>query len=369
MNIYLIFTTIPIGSLPDFHQETAQALAQKQTVFYIFLYQEKNWYRTDLKLFFHMMWQILQRKKFIPVSKIFPLFKIHRFTISNYDVLGWMLRFWRFTSGRKIIMISQTPENSYLASSIAQKKIYDCTDIYEPKMFARYKRVLQKLDAVFVYTPQMYRFFKHQARTVLISGGLHNLKSVHIEAHRFADSVLFAGAVGRRINFDLLLKVASLLPDIKFHFVGPDFLSHDQTPESKRDLRKWRHLLKLPNVYYLGCFPKEQVYQLMKFYRVGLIPYVSVDRNNEYSNRNNIPIKLPEYIAYGLNIICTNIPAITQYVDIFPIKATDNAVLFARHLRNSLERPKHINVPRATAFLYNTSIQKKVNDIERYTAL
>ena len=73
-------------------------------------------------------------------------------------------------------------------------------------------------------------------------------------------------------------------------------------------------LLALPNVYWLGFKPYEQIPAYGSAFDIALMPWL----DNEWIRHSN-PIKLKEYLALGLPIISTNFPEAQHYADVINI--------------------------------------------------
>ena len=70
----------------------------------------------------------------------------------------------------------------------------------------------------------------------------------------------------------------------------------------------WQALLALPNVHYIGQVDVSQVPDYLKGFQVGLMPY-ALGRESD----NISPLKLYDYLAVGLPIASTDIPATREF--------------------------------------------------------
>lgn len=104
----------------------------------------------------------------------------------------------------------------------------------------------------------------------------------------------FVGHLSDRIDLDLLEGVAdrghSLL------LVGPVQRSFDTA--------RWRALIARPNVQWTGPRPAEDLPAYLNHVRVGLTPYADTP-----FNRSSFPLKTLEYLAAGLPVVSTDLPA------------------------------------------------------------
>ena len=107
--------------------------------------------------------------------------------------------------------------------------------------------------------------------------------------------VLYTGMIDTRLDFELICTVATQLPHVSFVFAGP--------------LRKRLHLPKLPeNVIFIGPVGHGALPQLMHSAQAGIIPF---DVTNRLDLIQGIrPLKLLEYMAAGLPVICARWPEV-----------------------------------------------------------
>jgi glycosyltransferase involved in cell wall biosynthesis len=127
----------------------------------------------------------------------------------------------------------------------------------------------------------------------------------------------FFGALDEfKVDFDLLERVASELPDVSLVLVG------DGTTPTER-------LEKYPNVHILGFRSYEQIPAYGSGFDVALMPWP----NNEFIKYIN-PIKLKEYLALGLAIVSTEFREASGYRD--AIRVAANHTEFIKLVRQSL---------------------------------
>ncbi len=105
----------------------------------------------------------------------------------------------------------------------------------------------------------------------------------------------YVGGLHRWMDQDLLVELATRLPQSSFVFVGPR-----QEPMER--------LQALKNVHLLGGKPHELLPVYLRHFDLGLIPY----RKTEYTD-NVYPTKLNEYLAMGLPVVATAINEIVQF--------------------------------------------------------
>lgn len=103
----------------------------------------------------------------------------------------------------------------------------------------------------------------------------------------------FFGLIHHWFDLELMVKVARLRPDYSFVLIG----------DCKVDVAP----LQLPNVHLLGRRNYSQLPAYAASFQAGLVPFV----RNDMTRCVN-PIKLMEYIAAGLPVISTSLPAATE---------------------------------------------------------
>lgn len=122
----------------------------------------------------------------------------------------------------------------------------------------------------------------------------------------------FVGHLGTWVDFDLLARLASELPDHRLELVG----SID--PRSRRDFEV---VLAYPNVHHTPAVPYADVSRVMAGFSVGLIPF----RLSSYTLAVN-PIKLYEYAALDLPIVSTAFsPDVVQFQSAIDVCVTPEA--------------------------------------------
>jgi glycosyltransferase involved in cell wall biosynthesis len=103
------------------------------------------------------------------------------------------------------------------------------------------------------------------------------------------------GTVSEWVDIDLLDGLAEARPSWSFVLVGPVRVRADR-------------LLRRPNVICLGPRAHDQVGALMSGLDVGLIPYRRAAATEVAS-----PVKLHEYMAYGVPVVSTDLPEVRQF--------------------------------------------------------
>ncbi len=107
----------------------------------------------------------------------------------------------------------------------------------------------------------------------------------------------YVGGIHRWVDQDLVVAAAQRLPEASFVLVGP--VQADVTRLTGR-----------PNVHLLGARPHSEVPAYIRGFDVSLIPY----RVTSYT-ADVCPAKLNEYLAMGIPVVATDLPAIRRVTD------------------------------------------------------
>ncbi|RME81441.1 MAG: glycosyltransferase family 1 protein [Caldilineae bacterium] len=124
-----------------------------------------------------------------------------------------------------------------------------------------------------------------------------------------APRLCYSGVINEKMDLALLLALARSHPHWHFVFVGPVAL--------RNGLEQLRELQRLSNTHFLGRKPVEQLPNYMHASHVCLIPY----RRIEWT-RNISPLKLYEYLATGVPIVSTAIPAVQEFSQMVWVAST-----------------------------------------------
>jgi glycosyltransferase involved in cell wall biosynthesis len=105
----------------------------------------------------------------------------------------------------------------------------------------------------------------------------------------------FHGAIAPWIDFDLVATVATLRPGLTFVLVGPvdPLVEHEAA-----------RLKELPNVTLLAAQPSSTIAAYVRTFNVGILPFVV-----NHMTRAVTPLKMYEYLACGIPVVATPLPA------------------------------------------------------------
>lgn len=110
--------------------------------------------------------------------------------------------------------------------------------------------------------------------------------------------LIFQGAiVATKLDVQLLAEVAKLRPDWSIVLVGPRGAGDPTGDLSPLD--------EAPNIHMIGARPADDLPQVLRGADIGLIPYAINDLT-----RSVFPMKVYEYLAAGLPVLATPLPAL-----------------------------------------------------------
>lgn len=119
-----------------------------------------------------------------------------------------------------------------------------------------------------------------------------------------APRIVFTGAIAAaKLDLPMLARMARLRPSWSFALVGPVGAGDPHTDVSA--------LASEPNVHLLGLRSYAQLPAVLRAADIGLIPYA----RNELTN-SIFPMKVYEYLAAGLPVIATPLPALADITEI-----------------------------------------------------
>lgn len=107
----------------------------------------------------------------------------------------------------------------------------------------------------------------------------------------------YVGGIHKFFHGALLATMARARPEWSWVLVGPT-----QTT--------YRELKGIPNIYFVGPRPHEELPDYIRNFDVGIVPYVI----NKYT-ATVIPTKINEYLAMGKPVVSTDLPELNAYND------------------------------------------------------
>ncbi len=209
-------------------------------------------------------------------------------------------------------VITTTPSVCDVLGKLKAKKIiYYCVDDFSewPGMekeliLSLEERLLPQVSTVICSSQPLYDKFQHKYPTHLLRHGVdlqlfsnqpeHEHESLrHIPKPR----VGYFGNFDKRNNQELITGLAKAMPYVSFVFTGP-------VQDNIAALRK------LPNVFFTGSVPYEELPSVVKGWEACLLPYY----HNALTVNIN-PLKLKEYLACGKPVVATPLPDVCELGD------------------------------------------------------
>ncbi len=262
----------------------------------------------------------------------------------NAHVTAALLRRRLRTLEGPVVFWLYDPVAAQVARSFAGAWVaYDCVDDYPAQASGteRHRALVAAADAaaardadiVFATTPTLYdrqRARNENTHLVPNVGDYSHFVSAADRATASPDVanlrgpvVGFAGNFSKqKVDFELIARAAAARPEWTFLLVGP---THADT-QAQLD-----RVVELPNVRWTGPKPYRELPRYVAAFDVGVIPYLT----NEYT-RSCFPLKLYEYLAAGLPVVATGLPAL-RGVDPDVLSA-DGPELFLAAVETALAR-------------------------------
>jgi glycosyltransferase involved in cell wall biosynthesis len=198
--------------------------------------------------------------------------------------------------------------------------LYDCVDDYASfptyhsaelltRLIGREARLVKAAAVMIVTSPRLGEIFGRRARHLKLVGNVADYDFFAQSTN--GEHPLWKGAQGRRLLFtgainalkvDItsLEKLAQKLPDDTLMLAGPLRGNPDD----------WAELERLPNVRLTGEVPYAELPLLLHGADVALIPY-----NLTQLTASIFPMKFYEYMAVGLPVVASRMPALTAGED------------------------------------------------------
>ena len=138
-----------------------------------------------------------------------------------------------------------------------------------------------------------------------------------------APRAVYAGELANWVDYDLLIALARLRPEVSLLLVGR---LHALAPRDKVAT-----LLSLSNVHHLGFRSYHELPAIYAASAVGLVPYDSANEHIRYST----PTKFLDYMAEGLPCISTRFPAAEDIGELITI--VDDPASFAAAMAGAVQ--------------------------------
>jgi glycosyltransferase involved in cell wall biosynthesis len=158
----------------------------------------------------------------------------------------------------------------------------------------------------------------------------------------------YAGLIGKRLDLGLIMRLAKRRPGWSFVFVGK---------ADRRDCETEMSALEaLDNVFFLGEKNQSRVANYVAAMNIGLLPY---QRNVETEHIS--PLKMYEYLAVGLPVVSTAIPAALRHSEI--VEVADNENAFERACEDALMNDSSRQEERRLNFAASNTWDQRIVEI------
>lgn len=198
----------------------------------------------------------------------------------------------------------------------SDKKIYDCLDLYR-EMKAHRGIDLERLesdlvnisDETVVTSKMISKALGINERGIVIKNGCEPEKFFKVEPRQIVNRPIigYVGAISDWFDIDLVIELARNKPDWEFQIIGA------------LENKEIKNSLSLSNIKTFGEIPHTELPRLLKNFDVGIIPF----KVNTLTQAVN-PVKLYEYLAAGLPVVCTNLAEVWNlgHLDVMSSKSS-----------------------------------------------
>lgn len=228
---------------------------------------------------------------------------------------------WSFVPQAEVLLEQLAPETVmyYVDDDHAAKKGIDAASFR-----AAEERFARRADVVLGSAPELVERMRrvnpnvHEAVNVADTAAFATALEEGPEDPALAalptPRIVFVGAIiAAKIDIPLVREMAALRPDWSFPFVGPIGPGDPSTDVGG--------LKDLPNVHLLGHRPYEQLPRVLRSGSVAIMPY-----HVDGEMRSVFPMKTYEYLAAGLPVVSTRLPALTDVAAVVKVTGAQEMV-------------------------------------------
>lgn len=297
--------TLPWSWSADFQKQTCLELIDRGYEVVCFMEDEaKSIF--NRKTFFH---EKIKGITFFQPIFFFPFQRFKVIRIFNLN-LSYLYLSFRYFFKKKIIWIFD-PQFSHFQNYFYNKiSLYDCVDYHDSinesvrsKFRMREKELLKNVQYVFANSHILKKIHSTVRRDIIVvPQGFKEKqyqKQFEFKTKTQPKLIGYIGGINHRFDFLLLYRVIKNNPNWKFIFVGP---VQEDEQDAFFKTQSWIALLKkLPNTKWVIAKNQGQLIELVKQFKVAIIPYDIRQPINRYS----YPMKLFEYLYAGKQVIST----------------------------------------------------------------
>jgi GT2 family glycosyltransferase len=246
------------------------------------------------------------------------------------DSMALLMRDWGIESSTVMV------EHPYWAPLVMSMpntvRLYDCMDHHEgfggmpPELLELEHLLMQRCDAVTVTSQWLHTWAGERGvATQIVRNGcdfLHFSKrpAQTYEPERSGPVIGYFGAIAEWFDVVLVEKMARAFPHCEVLLVGADTVQAGKV------------LSKLPNVRMVGERPYTELPFYLHSFTVALLPFQRIPLTLATN-----PVKVYEYLCAGKEVVCTDLPEISQFGDLVH-KAADHSAFLAA-VGRSLQKP------------------------------
>ncbi len=273
-----------------------------------------------------------------------------------------------FVHGNHVIWLYDTEAAEYLSAFPKATVVYDCVDDHaaqagvdrnSQRVEQEEDMIMKRADLVTVTSHHLYEMKKNDNPNVQLVLNAGDVKLYQEKAGAHIPDAMkniphpIIGTVGAldtyKVDFDLLLSVATALPQYSFVFIG--------SPIVDRKTDTLKKLSSLANVHMLGSIPHIHVPLYVHQFDICMIPYLS----NRY-NEASFPLKFWEFMATGKPLIVSGVPELKRYSDLVEFVSSPDEFIAAV---NTLSSP-HVDMTEKRKQLASEHTwESRVTELER----
>ncbi len=220
------------------------------------------------------------------------------------------------------------------------------------------RQIVEACDLVVCTSKQLYRekiainkntYFIPNAADISHSGKARLPEvEVHTALRNIPGPIIgYFGNIERRIDYELLTKVISLLPDYNFVFAGP--VEEQWIPSDFRTPS---------NVHFIGRVPYNEMPAVLKGFDVAMIPF----KKDEVSN-TIFPLKLFEYLGTGKPVVATDFNIDLQEFTKDTITYANSPLAFVNSINEALKNDTESAKAKRIAIAAENSWKKRLDEL------